>query len=93
MLVKCFLEAVRSFVSDVYTSFAESRVGSDGYGGKSILVVSIRKCVDVLLVRLILDILRQEGHCNFDFVSVRNSTCLRARIGGCLYLCCVSCSL
>ena len=87
------MNAVRSSVSDVYTSFAESRVGSDGYGGKSILVASICKCVDVLLVRLILNILRQEGHCNFDFVSVHHSTCLRARIGGCLYLCCFSCSL
>ena len=84
---------MRSFVSDVYTSFTESRGGSDGYGGKSILVAYVCKCVDVLLVRLILNILRQEGHCNFDFVSVRNSTCLRARIGGCLYLCCVLCSL
>ena len=93
MSVNFFLNAVRSFVSDVYTSFTESRGGSDGYGGKSILVVSIRKCVDVLLVRLILNILRQEGHCNFDFVSVHNSTCLRARIGGCLYLSCFSCSL
>ena len=93
MSVKFFLNAVRSSVSDVYTSFAESRVGSDGYGGKSIPEVSICKCVDVILVRLILNILRQEGHCNFDFVSVRNSTFLRARIGGYLYFFLVSCSL
>ena len=49
-----FLKAVRSFLSDVYYSFAESRGGPEGSGGKSIMVISICKVVDVLLVRIIL---------------------------------------
>ena len=49
-----FLKALRSFVLDVYFSFAESVGGPDGSGGKSIPVASIRKCVDVLLVGFIL---------------------------------------
>ena len=40
----------------------------------------IRKCVDLLLVRLIIQTLRQEGRCDFDFVSVWNSMCLCVRI-------------
>ena len=41
-----------SFVSGVSTYFSESRGSSDGSGGKYIPVASIRKCVDVILVRL-----------------------------------------
>ena len=55
MSVYCFIvKAVHSFIPDVSTSFNESRVGPDGFGGKCIPIASIRKYVDVLLVRLIL---------------------------------------
>ena len=55
-LCRCtvFLKAMRSFESDVYYSFAKSRGGPDRSGGRSISVSYIHKCVDVLLVRLIL---------------------------------------
>ena len=55
-LFRCifFLKAVRSFVSDVYYYFTESRGGPEGSGGNYIQVASICKSVGVLLVRLIL---------------------------------------
>ena len=49
-----FLNYVRSFNSDVPYSLYESRRGPDGSKWKYITVGSIRKCVGVLLVRLIL---------------------------------------
>ena len=49
-----FLKSVRSFVSYVSTSFSECRRGPDGSGGKYVPLASIHKCVDVLVVRLIL---------------------------------------
>ena len=49
-----FLKDVCSFESDVSSYFTESRGGTDGFGGKSIPVASIRKCVDVLIVRIIM---------------------------------------
>ena len=49
-----FLKAMRSFISDVSSSFAESRGGPEGSGGKSIPLASICECVYVLLVRFIL---------------------------------------
>ena len=39
--------------SNAYHYFAEYRGGLDGYVGKSIPVASIRSCVGVLLVRII----------------------------------------
>ena len=50
----CLLKAVHSFDSDVPSSFADHKGGLDGSGGKSIPVSSIRKCVGVLLMRLVL---------------------------------------
>ena len=49
-----FLKSVHSFVSGVYSSFAESRGGPEGSGGKSILLAYICKSVGVILVRLIM---------------------------------------
>ena len=60
-----FLKAVHSFDSDMSSSFADSRGVPYGYGGKSIPVGSIRKYFFVLLVKLILHTLSQEGRCNF----------------------------
>ena len=48
------LKSVQSFLLDVSSSLVKSRGSPDGSGGKSILVASICKCVDVLLVRIIL---------------------------------------
>ena len=55
-LCRCtvFLKAVRSFVLYMSSSFYESRGFPDGSGGKSIPVAYIRKYVDVMLVRLII---------------------------------------
>ena len=72
MSVRFFLKDVHSFVSDVYSYFNESMGDNDGSGGKSIPEAFICKCVDLLLVRLILNNLRQEKRCNFYFVSVWN---------------------
>ena len=88
-----FLKSVCSFVSNVYYSLAESRGSPNGSGGKSIPVASIRKYVDVLFVRIILNTWIHEGRCNFDFVSIWNSIYLFAWLGGSLYLCHVQCSL
>ena len=54
-LCRCtvFLKDVRSFVSGVSSYFVKYMGGPDYYGGKSIPVASICKCVDVLLVRII----------------------------------------
>ena len=48
------LKAVCSFESDLSHSFAQFRGVPDVSGGKFITVASIRKCVYVLLFRLIL---------------------------------------
>ena len=48
------LKAVRSFKSNVPSTFPNSRGGADGSGGKSITLASIRKYVGVLHVRFIL---------------------------------------
>ena len=52
--VPFLLKAVRIFVSDVSSSFAESRIGPGGYGGNYIPLASICKCVDMLPLRIIL---------------------------------------
>ena len=70
------MKAVQSFDSNVPSSFNDSRGGPDGSGGKSIPVDSIRRCVGVILVRLILQTCKREGHWYFDFVYIRNSMCL-----------------
>ena len=50
-----FFEGCAQFCfSGVSSSFVESRGVPDGSGGKSIPVASICKCVDVLLVRIIM---------------------------------------
>ena len=49
-----FLKAMRSFVLYVSSSFLKYSGGPEGSGGKSILVTSICKFVDVLLVKLII---------------------------------------
>ena len=49
-----FIECCVQFDSDVPPYFDVSRVDTDGSGGKSIPVASIRKCVGVLIVRIIL---------------------------------------
>ena len=49
------------FDSDVPPYFDVSRVDTDGSGGKSIPVASIRICVVVLLVRMILQTCDWEG--------------------------------
>ena len=49
-----FLKAVYSFLSGLFSFLSESRGGLDESGGKSIPLASICKCVDVLLVRLIM---------------------------------------
>ena len=54
MSVFFFLKAVRSFKSSVTYSSAEYRGGLDGSRVKSIPVASIRRCLGVLLVRLIM---------------------------------------
>ena len=57
----CFLKSLHIFVSDVSYYIHEYRGVPEGSGGKSIPVASIFKCVDVLIVRLILLTWRQEG--------------------------------
>ena len=79
--------------SNAYHYFAEYRGGLDGYVGKSIPVASIRSCVGVLLVRIILYTSEQEGLCDFYFVYVWNSMRLRDRLVGREYLYHVSCYL
>ena len=54
MLVFFCLKAVRSFKSGVSYSSAESRGSPDESGGKSIPVASIRICVGVMLVIIIM---------------------------------------
>ena len=49
-----FLKAMRSFVLYVSSSFPEYSVGPEGSGGNSVLVASICKFVDVLIVNLII---------------------------------------
>ena len=53
---RCFvcLKAVHSFKSDVTSSSDKSRGGLDGSGGRSIPVAFTRRCVGVLLARLIM---------------------------------------
>ena len=50
-----FFKVERIFDLDMSSYFSESRGGFDGYGGKSIPLASIRKCLNVLLVSLILN--------------------------------------
>ena len=50
-----FLKTVRVLVSDMSSSFAGSREVPEGSGGKSIPVATIFKCLDVMLVRIILN--------------------------------------
>ena len=55
-LCSCFvcLKDVRSFKSDVPSSYDDYTGGPDVYVGKSIPVPYIRRCVGMLLVRIIL---------------------------------------
>ena len=54
MSVNCFLKGCAQFLSGVSSSLADSRGGPDGSGGNSILVASMRKCFDVMLVKIIM---------------------------------------
>ena len=56
-LCRCtvLLKDVHSFVLDMSTSYTARWGGTDGSGGKSIKIASISKCMDVLLVRIILN--------------------------------------
>ena len=67
-----FLKAVRSFVSDVFSYFAEYSGFPDGSRGTSIPESSICKFVDSLIVRIILQTLGREVRCVFDFLFVWN---------------------
>ena len=49
-----FFKDVRSFKSGVPYSFAEYIGGPDGSGGSYVPVASTRRCVEVMIVRLIL---------------------------------------
>ena len=62
-----FLRTVRSFVSYLSSSLAWSRGGPEGSVGKSIPVAFIFKCVDVLILILVLHTWRREGSCVLDF--------------------------
>ena len=81
-----FLNVVSIFDLGVSFCFADYSGGADGYGGKSILVSSIRKCVVVFFMSLIIQTWTWEERYDFDFVYIWNSMRLRAQLGVRLYL-------